>query len=63
MESQGAPILIINLAMFGDELRRTGESVGGDFKRWVNDWIYDPVLLSAGGIDLGSSRPAQSRSR
>ncbi len=44
--------MFINLAMFGDELRRMGDAVAGDFSHWVQDWSYDAVLLSGGGNDF-----------
>ena len=47
--------LFINLAMFGDTMRRMGECVKGDFAPWVNSqfgWKFDAILLSAGGNDF-----------
>lgn len=52
MADANEPVLIINLAMFGDQMRRIGDTVGGEFTRWINDWTYDAVLLSAGGNDF-----------
>lgn len=55
MDDAGEPVLIINLAMFGDTIRRIGSMAGGDFKLWINTvfrWKFDALLLSAGGNDF-----------
>ena len=55
MDAGGDDVLIINLAMFGDTMRRIGQCVGGDFKQWVNTqfvWKFDAILLSAAGNDF-----------
>ena len=52
IDDAGESALIINLAMYGDSMRRIGESVGGEFGRWLNDWDFDAILLSAGGNDF-----------
>lgn len=56
MDDVNEPVLIINLAMFGDTMRRIGSMAGGDFKLWLNTafprWKFDALLLSAGGNDF-----------
>ncbi len=55
MSAGGDDVLIINLARFGDTMRRIGECVAGDFGLWVDtafNWKFDAVLLSAGGNDF-----------
>ncbi len=55
MDAAGDDVLIINLAMFGDTMRRIGDCVAGDFKMWLRtqfSWKFDAVLLSAGGNDF-----------
>jgi hypothetical protein len=44
-------VLIINLAMFGDELRRIGTIQRRDFSFWLRQFKYDAVFFSAGGND------------
>ena len=44
-------ILIINLAMFGDELRRIGTVQRKVFQYWLKQFQYDAVFFSAGGND------------
>ncbi|OWQ45757.1 hypothetical protein CDL60_18000 [Roseateles noduli] len=51
MDSHHEPVLIINLAMFGDELRRIGTVQREAFKYWLKQFKYDAVLFSAGGND------------
>ncbi|MFG6416877.1 hypothetical protein ACG02S_23545 [Roseateles sp. DC23W] len=51
MDSLHDPVLIINLAMFGDELRRIGTVQRKEFKYWLRQFKYDAVLFSAGGND------------
>lgn len=52
LDARRKPSMFINLAMFGDELRRMGDAVAGDFSYWVDGWTYDAVLLSGGGNDF-----------
>ena len=52
MEAHDEPTLIINLAMFGDTMRRIGEAVNGEFAFWVEAMGFDAILLSAGGNDF-----------
>ena len=52
MEQHGEPTLIIKLAMFGDTMRRIGETVSGEFGGWIADMGFDAILLSAGGNDF-----------
>lgn len=52
MEAAHEPTLIVNLALFGDTMRRIGEVVEGDFAQWVNFMAFDAILLSAGGNDF-----------
>lgn len=55
MDAGGDEVLIINLAMFGDTMRRIGDCAGGDFAMWLRtqfNWDFDAVLLSAGGNDF-----------
>ncbi len=44
-------VLIINLAMFGDELRRIGTVQRREFKYWLRQYKYDAIFFSAGGND------------
>jgi hypothetical protein len=44
-------VLIINLAMFGDELRRIGNFQRKELKFWLKQFKYDAVFFSAGGND------------
>ncbi|MBI3524812.1 MAG: hypothetical protein HY066_09915 [Betaproteobacteria bacterium] len=55
MDAAGDDVLVINLAHFGDTMRRIGECANGDFKQWLNtafSWKFDAILLSAGGNDF-----------
>lgn len=55
MDAAGDEVLIINLAMFGETMRRIGDCVSGDFAMWLRtafDWKFDAILLSAGGNDF-----------
>ncbi len=55
MDAAGDEVLIINLAMYGDTMRRIGDCAGADFRLWVNtqfNWKFDAILLSAGGNDF-----------
>ena len=55
MDTVGDEVLIINVAMFGDTMRRVGDCARGDFRLWVNtqfNWKFDAILLSAGGNDF-----------
>jgi hypothetical protein len=48
-------VLVINLAQFGDTIRRMGDCLNNDFRQWVNTpmgWKFDAILLSAGGNDF-----------
>lgn len=54
-DAHGQDVLIINLAMFGDTMRRIGECLNTDFTAWVRTafaWKFDAILLSAGGNDF-----------
>jgi hypothetical protein len=51
MDHAKRSVLIINIAHFGDEMRRIGQTVGGEFAGWVDFMKFDAVLLSAGGND------------
>ena len=47
--------LFINIAMFGDTIRRMGQGGNVDFVQWINTsfgWKFDGLLLSAGGNDF-----------
>jgi hypothetical protein len=56
MEAAEQPSLFINIAMFGDTMRRMGQGNNIDFFQWINTrfngWKFDAVLLSAGGNDF-----------
>ncbi len=55
MDEAGDDVLIVNLALFGDTMRRIGACVAGDFSQWLNtafDWKFDAILLSSGGNDF-----------
>lgn len=55
MDAAGDDVLIINIAIFGDTMRRIGECVTGDFAMWLRtafNWKFDGILLSAGGNDF-----------
>jgi hypothetical protein len=55
MDAAGDDVLIINLALFGETMRRIGECVTGDFAMWLRtefSWKFDGILLSAGGNDF-----------
>jgi lysophospholipase L1-like esterase len=55
MASAGDDVLIVNLARFGDTMRRIGECANGDLRQWVVtdfNWKFDAILLSAGGNDF-----------
>lgn len=55
MDAAGDDVLIINLARFGETMRRMGDCADGEFRQWINtafDWKFDAVLLSAGGNDF-----------
>lgn len=48
-------VMFINIAMFGDTMRRMGGQAGDDFSSWLNDdlgWKFDAILLSAAGNDF-----------
>lgn len=54
MDAGGEPVLFINLAIFGDTMRRMGQKKR-DFVQWVRTafgWKFDAILLSAGGNDF-----------
>lgn len=51
MDSRDETVLIINLAMFGDELRRIGTVQRKEFSYWLKQFRYDAILFSAGGND------------
>jgi hypothetical protein len=55
MDAGGDDVLIINIAIFGDTMRRIGEFATGDFAMWLKtafNWKFDAILLSAGGNDF-----------
>ena len=56
MNAADMPSLFINIAMFGDTMRRMGQGNNIEFAQWVNTdfngWKFDAVLLSAGGNDF-----------
>lgn len=51
MDERDETVLIVNLAMFGDELRRIGTVQRREFSYWLRQFQYDAVLFSAGGND------------
>ncbi len=55
MDTAGDDVLIINLARFGETMRRMGDCADREFRLWINtafDWKFDALLLSAGGNDF-----------
>jgi hypothetical protein len=55
MDAAGDEVLIINLARFGDTLRRMGACADEEFRHWIGTdfgWKFDALLLSAGGNDF-----------
>lgn len=55
MDAAGDEVLIINLARFGDTMRRIGDTASGDLGAWLDtsfNWRFDALLLSAGGNDF-----------
>lgn len=55
MDRSGEEVLIVNLALYGDTMRRIGQTLSGDFEMWLNtsfNWKFDAILLSAGGNDF-----------
>lgn len=55
MDAAGDDVLIINLANFGNRLRKIESCLDGDFRQWLTtqfNWRFDAVLLSAGGNDF-----------
>jgi hypothetical protein len=66
MDAVGDEVLIINVAMFGDTMRRVGDCARGDFRLWVNtqfNWKFDAILLSAGGNDFIDAAATPVRAR
>jgi hypothetical protein len=54
-DATGEDVMFVNIAMFGDTMRRMGSQATEDFASWLNDdlgWTFDAVLLSAGGNDF-----------
>ena len=51
-DRRGESALIVNLAQFGDTMRRIGSVVEGEFASWVDFLHVDAILLSAGGNDF-----------
>jgi hypothetical protein len=48
-------VMIVNISMFGDTMRRMSGQATKDFSSWLNDdlpWKFDAILLSAGGNDF-----------
>lgn len=54
-DDHNEPTLIINLAMFGDELRRIGTVQAKEFRYWLRQFRYDAVFFSAAGNDYISA--------
>ena len=55
MDEVGDEVLIVNLARFGDTMRRIGDCVAGEFALWLRtafNWKFDAILLSVGGNDF-----------
>lgn len=55
MDTTDDDVLIINIAQFGDTMRRIGDCAKDDFRQWINTqfvWQFDAILLSAGGNDF-----------
>jgi hypothetical protein len=55
MDAGHESALFINIAMFGDTMRRMGQGSNADFVQWINTsfrWKFDGLLLSAGGNDF-----------
>jgi hypothetical protein len=55
MDKTHDDVLIINLAHFGDTMRRIGQFAHGEFHHWIATqfrWKFDAILLSAGGNDF-----------
>ncbi|WP_428508918.1 hypothetical protein [Roseateles sp.] len=50
-DSKDESTLIINLATFGDELRRIGTLQRKEFKYWLRQFEYDAIFFSAAGND------------
>lgn len=51
MDERDETVLIINLAMFGDELRRIGTVQRRELAYWLRQFQYDALLFSASGND------------
>lgn len=54
-DARNEPTLIINLARFGDELRRIGTVQAKEFRYWLRQFRYDAVFFSAAGNDYISA--------
>lgn len=52
MDNRDLPVLIINLAIAGSELRQLVDVMKGDFVWGLQQFSYDAILLSAGGNDF-----------
>lgn len=52
MDRRNLPVLIINLAIAGSELRQLIDIMKGDLVWWLRQFQYDGILLSAGGNDV-----------
>lgn len=52
MDNRAQPVLIINLAIAGSELRQLVDIMKGEFVWWLQQFRYDAILLSAGGNDF-----------
>jgi len=52
MDNRNLPVLIINLAIAGSELRQLVDIMEGDFVWWLEQFSYDGILLSTGGNDF-----------
>jgi hypothetical protein len=54
-DDAGESVLLINLSMFGDTMRRISECLNDEFAQWLNTplgWKFDALLFSAGGNDF-----------
>lgn len=55
MDAAGDDVLIINLARFGDTMRRMGDCADAEFRLWITTdfgWKFDAIFLSAAGNDF-----------
>ncbi len=55
MDEAGESVLIVNLSMYGDTMRRIGACLNTDFVGWIRHtfaWKFDALLLSVAGNDF-----------